>query len=165
MIAGNEISVPMDYLRSLKTGESYKLQRIPPYPALPIAIYLKDGVVCADVTMSGGAWDIEQGRPGVDDIKIDCGKFRVENPAYDKNWSKNALEIVRDNKVSIFQMIYKNSNTIEINGIFLIGHDQALFVSPDEPPIVVKTTDPNFQTYGLNPIFKYPSWQFQGQLR
>jgi hypothetical protein len=91
---------------------------------------------------------------------------------YDKNWSENAFEVVRsrngfevarDDTVSIFQMIHKNSNTIEINGIFPIGHDQALFISSDQAPTVVKTTDPDFLTYGLKPIFKYPSWKFQGQ--
>ncbi|MGC1258076.1 MAG: hypothetical protein WA867_21130 [Candidatus Acidiferrales bacterium] len=160
MIATNILTVSMAELRG---GEKYKFPSMPGLPALPVSIYVKNGVLCADVSMSGGAWDVKYGGFKPEDIKLNCYKFQVDNPNYDVNWSKNEFEVVRYGKVSIFQMIYRNSNTIEINGIFPIGHDQAVFLSPTQVPTTVSTQAPSFQSYGLNPLFKYPSWRFQGQ--
>jgi hypothetical protein len=156
IIGNNNFPLPVE---KLKSGERFGLQDT---LKLPITIYIENGVLCADVSLSGGTFDSVSGSNRVVDIKVICNKFEIDNPSYDANWATNAFEIVRDNKVAIFQMIHRNPNTIEINGIFTVSSANAIYVS-QEGLYPVSTSDPKFQSYGLVPIFKYPSWKFPGQ--
>jgi hypothetical protein len=93
MIATNILEISMD---ELSRGQVYKFPRLTGFPAaLPVSIYIKNGVLCADISMSGGAWDVRYEGFQPEDIKLNCYKFQVDNPNYDVNSSKNAFEVVR----------------------------------------------------------------------
>jgi hypothetical protein len=156
LIGGNNYPISLSELQS---GQRFDFRGI---RDLPISLYLDNGILCADVSLSGGAFDANRGTTKTVDIKITCFKFELTNPYYDANWTTNAFEVVRYNKYCIFQMIRKNIDTIEINGIFPVAGEGAIFVS-QEGSMNLSKSDPQFQEYSLKAIFKYPSWKFLGQ--
>jgi hypothetical protein len=121
--------------------------------AIPIRVYIEDGVFYVDVHLYGG--------PNKPVIEITKYKFKVQNPAWDANSTANAFEVVVDGKVPVLQMIKRSASTIEINavipynnGIVLaVGHTIKLLPPPSENELPIPMT----------PMFKYPSWKYPGQ--
>jgi hypothetical protein len=111
-------------------------------------------------------------------------------PNWDRNYSSNAFEIVREDKLPVFQVIYRRPNEIQVNGIFIVssncilsafeGHiDISYFCNadgslPDIPPWnvayanILPMTITNLEmayamTYSnQDAIFKYPAWRYLG---
>lgn len=105
-------------------------------------------------------------------IKVENNEFEVNMPGCDWNYNANALEVVNEQGVPIFQMIRKNPSHIVINGFFIspgvsiIATKSGVLSSvypPNKPPPsgvfqIPKGFDPH-----LEPIFKYPAWKFPGK--
>jgi hypothetical protein len=143
-------------LQYLKTGTKFTLDRF------PISIYLEQGVLCADVLLSRSVFDASIGRWRLADIKINCQDIEFDHLNYDANWTTNAFEVVTTDGLAVLQMIHRGVEDIEINGIFPDGNGNAWYASHNGT-YPISADDPKFNTYGLHPLFKYPSWKFPGQ--
>ncbi len=82
---------------------------------------------------------------------------------WDINSSENAFEIAVDGKTPVFQMIRRDENTIEVDGVFNNGRDteyvtpEGMLHNPLKPP---GSRGSQYKALGL--IFKYPSWKYPG---
>ncbi|MGO8667648.1 MAG: hypothetical protein ACLQUW_05730 [Desulfobaccales bacterium] len=118
----------------------------------PITAYVEGDKLFADVTIYGGS-----GKPP---IEIAHNEFVVRPPLWDKNSNKDALEVVDENNNPVFQIIYRSQSQVIINGIFpypggrvVLSGEEGMLINP---PLSAKIS--------LKRIFKYPSWQYPGQL-
>jgi len=131
---------------------SEQLRKQPNYPFdlgghVPIKVYVEGKKLYADVEVFGGA--------GLPPIKI------IKNVLFDlpHNWDSNksdsALEVVDENSVPVYQLIYKRDEHIILNGIFpflgglVLADDKEMVVNPCLPAKLE-----------LKRIFKYPSWKY-----
>lgn len=62
---------------------------------------------------------------------------------WDRNFSSNEYEVVRDDLVPVLQVIYRRANVVEINGMFDIGTNQ-LYV-----------TSNSYDGYGIMELWRY----------
>jgi hypothetical protein len=100
-------------------------------------------------------WDGTRKSP----IEINDNDFVVRDPFLDRNFNRNALEVVKDGK-PIFQMIRENPSHIIINGIFVLP-DGKILLGKDFHSIYNPLVIP--ESFKLEPIFKYPSWKYPGR--
>lgn len=119
----------------------------------PLKIYTKDNKLYADVLILGGYNKIN--------AEIKENKFSVRNPHWDYNSNDKVLEIVDEKQRPVFQLIYKDETRVIINGIFPAGPD---FIYYAKEGFSTNSPKPLTQAeFNLKPIFKYPSWKYQGQ--
>jgi len=82
-------------------------------------------------------------------------------PLWDMNYDANAIEIVNNDEVPIYQIIYKRPDVIEIYGIFLAGNKIMAVTrrGTEGMPAFVsgRPTRVDPAALGLKRIFKYPS--------
>ena len=88
-------------------------------------------------------------------------------PSWDMNFDANAIEIVNNDEVPIYQIIYKRPDVMEIYGVFLAG-DKLMAVTRHGTramPTSVSGSPTRIDpiTLGLNKIFKYPSIAYPGK--
>ena len=76
----------------------------------PINLYVENNGLYADVIIYGGI--------GESPIEIVHNEFVIRKPGWDKNYNREAFEVVDDKLNPIFQFIYKSKNHIIVNGIF-----------------------------------------------
>jgi hypothetical protein len=125
----------------------------------PVTVYFENGILYANVQIYGG-----KGKPP---IEIIHNEFVVRGSGWDKNFNREAFEVVDDKSRPVFQYIYKKKNHIIVKGIFpfpggmiLAGEGSARMVSDE-----VLQNDPSIlKNFVLNKIFKYPSSKYPGQL-
>jgi len=114
---------------------------------IPIKVYVEGKKLYADVEIFGGS--------GLPPIKIRRNVLSDLPHNWDSNKSENALEIVDENRVPAYQLIYKRDDHIILNGIFpfpgglVLADNKEMVVNPCLP---VKLE--------LKRIFKYPSWKY-----
>lgn len=117
----------------------------------PIAFYFENDMLYADVTIYGGT--------GKTPIEIVHNEFTVRKSGWDKNFNREAFEVVDDKLNPIFQLVYKTKANIVVTGIIscpgglLLVDDDGVTVNPDLPT-----------NFSLKRIFKYPSSKYLGQL-
>lgn len=111
--------------------------------------YVKENKPYVDVQVYGGI--------SFPSVEIKQNEF-TKPPNWDSNSNDNALEIINEKQEPVFQLYYKDSSHIVINGIFPSDNGSFVFVS-EEGGI---TTSPNDKNK-LKRIFKYPAWQYPGQ--
>ena len=116
----------------------------------PIEIYISNDNIYADVLIYGGS--------NLLPIEIKGNKLINKPPDWDFNSNKNALEVVNEKQITIYQFIYKTPSHIVFNGIFPFP-DGLILAS--EKGVVLNPTLPT--TFELKRIFKYPSWQYPGE--
>ncbi len=116
----------------------------------PIEIYVSNDNIYADVLIYGGS--------NLPPIQIKGNKPVDKPPDWDFNSNRNALEVVNEKQIPIYQFIYKTPSHIVFNGIFPFP-DGLILAS--EKDVVLKPTLPT--TFKLKRIFKYPSWQYPGE--
>jgi hypothetical protein len=87
-------------------------------------------------------------------------------PTWDMNYDATAIEIVDQNEVPIYQIMYKRPEVIEIYGLFLVG-DVAFSVTHrmavSERIELGKGARFDASHLGLTKIFKYPSARYHGE--
>lgn len=121
---------------------------------VPVRIYIKDDVPYCDVTLWGG-----QGKPPVE---VKENEFSVTPPGWDRNFTANALEVVDEKGVPIFQMIRKSQTHYVANGYFVFPG--GIIVATDKGTSMRSNPNRGDVPVGaLSPIFKYPSWKYPGK--
>jgi hypothetical protein len=85
-------------------------------------------------------------------VEVKRGEFTIRRPGWDRNSDRGAFEVVNENDVPIFQMIYITPGDIVIKGILVFK--SLVFVSDDNGGVM--NPPPSF-SYRLSRIFKYPS--------
>ena len=121
---------------------------------------MKHGILYADVSMWPGSANV----PGVE---VNGNEFVVRPAGWDRNSSKNALEVVNENGSPVFQMVRLTPSMMRINGIFPLqggGWPQGSIFVADENQFEVITPGNQIPAdFKLTPIFKYPAWKFPGK--
>ncbi|MBI5576365.1 MAG: hypothetical protein HY896_08375 [Deltaproteobacteria bacterium] len=119
---------------------------------VPVTLCMKGDELFFSFKLWGG-----NGKPP---IEVENNEFKVRPVNWDRNSSANALEVVDEKQVPIFQMVRKTPSHIVVNGIFpnpsggiwVFGPAGAFGPAPEVPS--------NFK---LKAIFRYPSWKYPGQ--
>jgi hypothetical protein len=114
---------------------------------------LKNNTIFYDVKLWGG-----NGKPPVE---IKDNRFTVRIPTWDRNFSSNAFEVVDQNGRVVLQMIRKSPNSFSIAGIF--GGPTGELIAAGDEGILQNPSSEQLANFLLKPIFKYPSWKYQGQ--
>jgi len=116
----------------------------------PVELYIENDILYADVKIYGGS--------ALPPIEIKRNRLFNKPEDWDFNSNETAMEIVDQNKSSIYQFFYKKPSYIVMNGIFpypggfiLANENGAL-----QSPILTNT-------FKLKRIFKYPSWKYPGE--
>ena len=114
---------------------------------LPVQVYVEANKLYADVEVFS-----ESGLPP---IKITKNVLSGLPHNWDSNKNENALEVVNENGMPIYQLIYKSNGHILLNGIFpfpgglVLADDKQMILNPGLPAKLE-----------LKKIFKYPSWKY-----
>jgi hypothetical protein len=114
---------------------------------LPIQVYVEGDKLYTDVEVFG--------KSGLPPIKITKNVLSGLPHNWDSNKNENALEVVDENGVPIYQLIYKQDGHILVNGIFpfpgglVLADDKQMVMNPSLPAMLE-----------LKKIFKYPSWKY-----
>ena len=116
----------------------------------PIEIYISNDNIYADVQIYGGS--------NLPPLQIKGNKLIDKPLDWDFNSNRNALEVVNEKQIPIYQFIYKTPSHIVFNGIF--PSPDGLILA-NEKGVVLNRTLPT--TFELKRIFKYPSWQYPGE--
>jgi len=117
----------------------------------PIKLYFNKGSLYADLTVYGGI--------GLPPIKIIRNELSGKPADWDFNFNNNAIEIVNDKGIPVYQFYYRTPSHIVINGIFpipgglILANESVTTLNPILPT-----------TFKLKPIFKYPSWKYPRKL-
>ena len=94
------------------------------------------------------------------------------DPTYDRNYNANAFEIINEQGVPTFQVIYEKPNSITVNAIAVLAAEinkpLALFVAFKNDYEIIPVTNrndiANIETrYKSKTLFKYPSFQHLGE--
>lgn len=127
---------------------------------LPLRLYSEDNKIYADVTVSGGR--------DTPVIVLEKNVFTVRPPNWDFNSSDKAFEVINQQRIPVFQLIFKTPSRIEINGVFpvekgiLFASNKGILLNNpvfEFPPMIREDK----AGYDVNRIFKYPSWQHPGE--
>lgn len=116
----------------------------------PVRLYVENGKLYADVAVYGG----HARAP----IELRHNELIARPLNWDRNSSQAALEIVNENQVPVFQLMYKTPSHIVCNGVFpfpgglILANDEGMVINPTLPV-----------TFRMKRIFKYPSWKYPGQ--
>lgn len=116
----------------------------------PVRLYIEDNNPYADVTIYGGS--------GLPPIEIKHNQLSNKPHDWDFNSNENALEVVNEKKIPVYQFYYKTPSHIVVNGIFpypgglILANQSGAMLNPILPT-----------SFKLERIFKYPSWKYPGQ--
>lgn len=116
----------------------------------PVELYIENGQLYADVKIYGGR--------GLPPIEIKKNKVSNKPDNWDLNSNENAMEIVNQDGIPIYQFLYKTPSHIVMNGIFpypggfILANKGGAILNPELPT-----------TFILKRIFKYPSWKYPGE--
>lgn len=117
----------------------------------PVDLYIENNILYADVNIFGGY--------GLPPIEIKRNKLFNKPDNWDFNSNENALEIVEENQLPVYQFFYKNKSHIVMNGIFsypgglIFANKNGVIFNP-----------PMSTSFKLKRIFKYPSWKYPGEI-
>jgi hypothetical protein len=93
-------------------------------------------------------------------VEVTDGQFVVRNVYLDRNFTKNALEVVANNgQQPILQVIWKTPGHMILNGLFNRSDGMLLCMAENVPTVLHPSQASQCQ---IKPIFKYPSWKFEG---
>ena len=118
----------------------------------PVELYIENDVLYADVNIYGGN--------GFPPIEIKRNKIFNKPDNWDFNSNENAMEIVNENQLPIYQFFYKKPSHIVINGIFPLPGGG--WLSANENGAIYGPIIPT--SFKLKRIFKYPSWKYPGEI-
>lgn len=119
-------------------------------------IYLLNGIFCVDAKVFGGF--------GLPLIDVRCNRIGMIPNGWDTNYTNEAMEVVNQNQVPMFQVIFESSNKVRINGVFLGENDEILIITPQGTQRVKPDTNSKAPLgIPLRPLFKYPSWKYLHQ--
>ena len=119
-------------------------------------VYLLNGHFYVDTTLYAGH--------NVPSVKIERNEVAMDNPYLDRNFTDRALEVVDQNGVPLLQMIFETDRQIVINGVFLSpdGKSAVIITPTTSSKVDIDSTGERKINVPLSPLFKYPSWKYQG---
>ena len=117
--------------------------------AVPVHLHVTGGRLFADVEIWNGG-----DKPPVE---VKDNEFVLRPPSWDRNSNEQALEIVDENQKVVFQLIYKTSSVVVVNGLFPGTHGQFLLASPDG--FIINPSSEQLLENRPKPLFRYLSWQ------
>ena len=117
----------------------------------PIRVYLEKGKLFADFAIYAG--------PGVPPVEITRNDFKVRRLGWDRNFDKEALEVVDSNGRPVFQYIYKTPSHLVFNDYF--PFPGGVFVATESGTVM--NPSPGLPLPPLRRIFKYPGRRYPGQ--
>ncbi|MGC1421592.1 MAG: hypothetical protein WA354_13295 [Terracidiphilus sp.] len=94
-------------------------------------------------------------------VELKDGDFKVRSAHLDRNYSSRAFEVVTEDGSPVLQVIWLTSNHMRLSGLFPLPNGELLCMSNDTAQEI------DLQEIGtckITPIFKYPSWKYQGEL-
>jgi len=91
-------------------------------------------------------------------VELKHNRLTFRNQRWDRNYDDSALEIVTNDLVPIFQLVYRNPRTVVVRGIFII---QNKVIVADENRVMIDPPSP--VNAAFKRIFKYPSRIHQGE--
>jgi len=117
-----------------------------------IQAYMECGKLYVDVSLFNGV--------DKSPVKITGRDFKNNLPPnWDRNFNANALEVVNEKGLPVFQLINRTPNHIHLNGLFvapagmIFGNGDVMVHNPKLPV-----------TVSYKRVFRYPSRQYQGEL-
>ncbi len=116
-------------------------------------IYIHKGVFCLDGEVYGGM--------GMPLIEVVCNRVTA-SPNWDTNYSDNAVEVVDQNQVPMFQMVFESPTKIRVNGVFPMENNHLSVFTPGDT-IDIDLAKQTQVVIPLKRLFKYPSWRFLHQ--
>lgn len=119
----------------------------------PVKLYLKDGILYADVKIYAGS--------GMPPIQIIGNKLSGKPSTWDFNSNDKAVEIVNERRRPIYQFYYKTPSHIVVNGVFPFPNGFIL-ARPQGGATIVRNMNALIKL-DLKSIFKYPSWKYPGE--
>lgn len=124
----------------------------------PFKPHLLNGKLFVDVEI----WN----RPNKSPIRLVNDTLYNLPDEWDENSTNEALEIVNEDTIPIFQFIHTKENHFTINGLFLFRSGSVMLAREDVSlvvsPLITDTRVASF--LHLERIFKYPGWKSRGQL-
>ena len=124
------------------------------------SLYMRDGVLCVDAKVKSELGEMGNLLPLVEVV---CNRV-TPAAGWDANYNDKAVEVVDQNQIPMFQIIFETPKRIRINTTFLDENNQLVIVS--ERGIVRVPVGPNTPVASnvlLRKIFKYPSWKYLGE--
>ena len=118
---------------------------------VPVTMYAEGDTVYVDAELSAG-------QPDVPAVRFKRNELRVHPWNWDINESENAVEVVNENGIPVFQYIRKRPDYIAVTGIFYMPNGRILVADEDRAYFVPKFPS----TAPIKAIFKYPSWKYRG---
>lgn len=118
----------------------------------PIRFYVEGNRPYADVMLFAGL--------GRHPIELKHNELVNKPPHWDMNSNQTAMEIVNEDQVPVFQLIYKDSAHIVINGIFPTPAGGEI---ADGSKFIHCADIRKLQEYRINRLFKYPAWKHPGE--
>ncbi len=118
--------------------------------------YLLKGNFCIDAKVYGGF--------RLPLIEVTCNHLAEISSNWDTNYTDKAIEVVDQNEVPVFQMIFESDTKIRINGVFPAENNEVLIETPEGTRRV--KLDPKNATpieVPLKRLFKYPAYRFLHQ--
>jgi hypothetical protein len=94
-------------------------------------------------------------------VEIKHNQFTSPPPNWDRNSNQQALEIVDENQIPVFQLYYKTPTHIVVNGIF--EYRRNLYLVSNSGILMNPTNQEIVTRYLSKRIFKYPAWKYPGQ--
>jgi hypothetical protein len=119
----------------------------------PVKLYVDDGILYADVSVYGGS--------NLPPIRITRNKLLGKPKNWDFNSNDTAIEIVNSIGKPVYQFYYKSPSHIVVKGVF--PFPSGFIVAGSKGATVIQNANLLLKD-SLKPIFKYPSWKFQGKL-
>ena len=116
-------------------------------------LYKDNGRIYVDTSLYGG----QNFAP----VEMHGRAFIVKPQNWDKNYDDNIFEVVNQDGAPVFQVIYESQFHVIVYGIFPSPNGSVIWVTQSG----VNFNPSPFQTFHLDPIFKYPSSKYQGQRR
>jgi hypothetical protein len=113
----------------------------------PITIYIKDGKLCVDCSLYGGA---DSPPASISDFA-----FTVKPTGWDDNSDDNAFEVVNQKQQPVLQEIYETNYHVIINGYFYSSW--GVYVANEGGNSYFEVSQNPQIAFSLKPIFKYPS--------
>jgi hypothetical protein len=145
VIGSNTSEFPLDYLRTQKTRLNFL--------GVEGLLYVEGNRLFVDVNI----WKNMIEPP----IQLRHNKLINRPPDWDFNSNKQAFEIVDSRHLPVFQLIYLNDSYVKLTGLFRDSRGNVVSIS-DRGAFL----NPGFgmPSSTLIPIFKYPSWKYQGEM-
>jgi hypothetical protein len=120
-----------------------------------ISFYLQGDVLCVDATIFRA--------PNVPLLDVICNKVNAP-PGWDTNFTEKAVEVVTEQEIPMFQIIFADDHHVRVNGVIPSGMNRYIVYSPEgATKITIDPTNPSPVNINIKRLFEYPAWQHRGE--